>query len=407
MRGKYKNWLIYELALLRREHLREKPSQLIQWEPLHHPQDGCTAIVGMCSRLPDILFVNIRCLAKFRWAELKHVLIAVDCTEDSFQHRIESQVIAEHPELDIRFLYYSPAQSAMADSCNLPFVYSWLSWCIALKHTTTAHVLIHDYDALVLGPALEERYKIFADSPAKVQGIAWYQSNGVEVADRLATTFEAFVDAQWLRASPPLSLFNKIRVIGGRSIDFDTTLDLQYRLLTAEQRTIVPMGQDDLVHPSQMIHQYTMFRRFPAARLPCFSVPMIPFFTYLGGRTEAIDHATRALSAGACRDLDLLNDGTRINLSKLDIPQVDWLLKQIVQACLALLPEPDHRIYEYGLALYRAIGTPAEQVWRGDFTLPQRRWIQAARSHTDLESNSQQACNGLSISTRRSRPSGE
>jgi hypothetical protein len=380
MRGKYKNWLVHQVAVFRRERLRARPSNLIRWEPLREPEQGCTAIIGMCSRLPDVLFANIRCLAKFRWPELKRVLIVVDCTEDSFQHRVQSQIIAEHPELNIQFLFYSPAQSAMAASCNLPYMYCWLSWCIGLKHTTTVHVLIHDYDALILGPALEERYRTFAASPAKVQGITWYHSNGVDVEDRLATTFEAFMDAQWLRDSAPISLFNKLRAIGGRSIDFDITLDLQHRQLTAEQRTIVPMSQNDLVHPSQMIHQYTMFRRSPAATLPCFSIPMIPFFIYLSGRTEVIDHAIQALSAGAYHDLDLLNDGTRINLSKLDIPQVDWLLKQIVQACLALLPAPDRRIYEYGVALYRAIDTPADQVWRGDFTLPQRRWIEEAQS---------------------------
>lgn len=369
---------MYELALLRRERLRASLRRLIDWEPLGNPEPGCTAIIGMCSRLPDILFANIRSLAKFKWPELKQVIIVVDCTQESFQHKVVSQVIAEHPDLDIRFFYYSPAQSAVAESCSLPYLYCWLSWCIALKHTKTAHVLFHDYDALVLGPALEERYRTFTASPAKVQGIAWYQGNGIEVEDRLATTFEAFMDAQWLRESSPLSLFNRLRAIGGRSIDFDITLDLQHSLLAAEQRTIVPMGQEDLVHPSQMIHQYTMFRRSPAARLPCFAIPMIPFFIYLSGRTEAIDHATRALATGARHDLDLLNDGTRINLSSLDIPDVDWLLKLIVQACLALLPAPEPRIYGYGVALYRAIGTPAEQVWRGDFTSAQRSWIEGA-----------------------------
>jgi hypothetical protein len=378
MRGKHKSIFIHVVAWIRRELLRSRISRLIDWEPLDNPEEGCTAIIGMCSRLPDVLAANLRCLDAFRWPELKRVVVVVDCIEDSFQHEIEHRARAAYPDLNIQFVYYSRTQSAMAESLNLPYVYCWLSWCIALSHATTEHVLIHDYDALVLGPALENRYRSFAASGTKVQGIAWYQSNGVETEDGLATTFEAFMDTRWLRALRPVSLFNKLRAVGGRSIDFDITLDVQNRLLTAEQRTVLPMSLDELVHPSQMIHQYTMFRRTPAAELPCFSIPMIPFFIYLSGRTEAIDHATRALEKSDRRDVDLLNDGMRFNLSMLDILQVDWLLKQIVQACLALLIPPNREIYAYGVALYGVIGAPAEDIWRGDFTLTQRQWIDGA-----------------------------
>lgn len=378
MKGKHKNLLTHIVASVQRERLRSKLDRLVDWEPLNSPDEGCTAIIGVCSRLPDVFIANIRCLNMFRWPKLKRVLAVVDCTEDSFTNKLMNQARETCPELNIQFLYYSRAQSEMADSINLPYVYSWLSWCIALKHTTTMHVLIHDYDALVLGPTLEHRYKDFAGSEAKVQGIAWYQANGVETEDSLATTFEAFMDATWLRASRPVSLFNKFRVVRGRSIDFDTMLDVQHRLLTKEQRTILPMSLDELVHPSQMICQYTWFRRSPAAKLPCFSIPMIPFFMYLSGRTEALPRATLALRQSDGSDVDLLNDGTRFNLSMLDVPQVDWSLKQIVQACLALLIPPNHEIYMYGEALYSIVGTPIGNIWQGDFTVKQRQWINGA-----------------------------
>ena len=92
--------------------------------------------------------------------------------------------------------------------------------------------------------------------------------NGVKEDDRLATTFEAFADAAWLRSQRPIDLFNKVRAVNGRSIDFDITLESQHRLLKPEERTILPMRQDQLVHPSQMIHQYTMFRHSPGKALP-------------------------------------------------------------------------------------------------------------------------------------------
>lgn len=378
MDGKHRNWIVHTLATIERERLRSKIANLVEWQPLTNPEIGCTAIVGVCSKLPDILIANMRCLWSRRWSELRRVLLVVDAEQGSFPAQIEAQVKAAYPKLNAEFLYYSARQSASAEALKLPFVYSWLSWCIALKHTTTSHVLFHDYDALILSMTLAERYKRFTASQAKVQGIGWYKGNGIEADDGLATTFEAFMDAVWLRSSRPTALFNKLRIIGGRSIDYDTTLDLQHRFLTPEQRAIIPMGPDDLVHPSQMIHQYTMFRRSPAAALPCFAVPMIPFFSYLSGNTGAVDSASRALQFGRREDMDLLSDGTQINLSMLNAAQVDWALKQIVQSCLALSLAPDQKIYRYGEALYRIIRTSANDIWRGDFTDDQRMWISAS-----------------------------
>lgn len=378
MKGKHKNFVVHALAALNREHLRSKVATLIDWEPLVNPQSGCTAIIGACSKLPDVLMANLRCLQTSKWPELKRTVVVVDCVENAFPTRVEQDVTAAFPELKAKFLFYSAKQSSFAEAHQLPYIYSWLSWCIALKHTSTAHVLFHDYDALVFGSALCDRYKSFVTSAALVQGISWYAGNGIEKNDHLATTFEAFMDVAWLRSSKPIALFNKVRIVKGRSIDFDTTLDLQQRQLSSKQRTIVPMKHDELIHPSQMIHQYTMFRRSPGATLPCYSIPQIPFFCYLSGRKEALDHATRELQLRKREGVDLLGDGTRINLSMLNVAQVDWALKQMVQACLALCIAPDPKIYCYGRALYDIVVTPIKDVWRGDFTDPQKAWIDSA-----------------------------
>jgi hypothetical protein len=253
-----------------------------------------------------------------------------------------------------------------------------MSWCIGISHTQTRRLLLHDYDALILGRSLGERHRSFVDSRAKVQGITWYHVNGLEEADRLATTFEAFFDTQWLRSLQPIELFNKLCIRHGRSIDFDTTLEAQDRLLTPGERTLAAMPLTELVHPSQMIHQYTMFRRNPAAAQPCFSMPMIPFFAYLSGMDGAIERATSMLEGGNKERLDMFGDGTWINLSLLTVANVDWSLKQMVQALLALRIEPDPAIHRYGTALYRAIGASENLLWRGDFTDAQREWIDRA-----------------------------
>jgi hypothetical protein len=380
MRGKHRNLVIHALASVQRERLRAKIASAVTWLPLSAPEPGCTAIIGVCSRLPAALPATLRCLHGARWPELKRVLLVADCTREAFPAELAAQLTAEYPGLPLEFLFYTPQQAALTKSLELPFVYCWLSWCIGLAQVRTQHVLLHDYDALILGPTLEPRYRAFAASGTKAQGISWYKSNGVEESDHLATTFEAFYDTTWLRSYKPVQLFNKLRLLAGRSIDMDITLDIQHRDLADAERAIVPMDLSQLVHPSQMVHQYTMFRHSSGAPLPCFSIPMIPFFALLGGSPAMLEQAIAHLETGNREDLDLLSDGTRINLTQLDIPQVDWALKQMVQALAALGIPPDPRLYRYGLGLYRIIGAPNEAEWRGDFTPDQRAWIAAAEN---------------------------
>ena len=357
---------------------------MVAWQPLRQPIPGCTAIIGVCSQLPDVLLANLRCLHASRWPELKSVVLAVDCQRSDFPPEIESRVRELYPDLQTRFVFYSARQAAMAESLKLPFVYSWLSWSIALATVETEDVLIHDYDALILGPTLQARYRQFvADKTsvaAKVQGISWYKGNGVLESDRLATTFEAFFDAVWMRSLQPIDLFHHLRVVADRSIDFDTTLEAQMRLLTPSQRTIMPMPLEQLVHPSQMIHQYTMFRRAPGRPQPCGSTVMIPFFVELGGREGAIAHATAALETEPRESCRFIQHGPPINLTQLDVAMIDWLLKQMVQVCLAIPTPAATQLYRYGVALYRIVAAQPEQVWRGDFTPEQRAWIDEASS---------------------------
>ena len=67
-----------------------------------------------------------------------------------------------------------------------------------------------------------------------------------------------------------------------------------------------------------------------------------------------------------------------MNLDLLRLPQVDWLLKQMLQAMLALGYPPDRRLIDYGNALYEHIGIARDGRWVGDFTVAQREWIDSA-----------------------------
>jgi hypothetical protein len=380
MKGKHTSLTTFLPALAYREALRARIRRLVHWQPLRAAQPACTAIIGVCSRLPQVLAANLRCLNEARWPELRQVIAVVDGDSAALPEGMEQRLCATYRGLNLKFLHYSNVQSRTAEKVRLPYVYSWLSWCIGISHTETDHLLLHDYDALVLGPSLADRYRAFATSKARVQGISWYKVNGVDEADHLATTFEAFFDARWLRSLKPLDLFNKLRFRNGRSIDFDTTLDAQDRLLPGNARTVVPMDLEQLVHPSQMIHQYTMFLRHPNRAQACFSIPMIPFFGYLSGIEGCIEGATRALESQGKVNVDLVGDGSRMNLSQLTVASVDWALKQMIQAMLAMKLDPDPAIYRYGKALYKAIGAAEDMVWRGDFTVRQRQWIHTSAS---------------------------
>jgi hypothetical protein len=373
MQGKHSSIFKHAAAWLYRERVRRQLSSLVSWRPLTEPASGCTAIIGMCSRLPRVLGANLRCLIAARWPELRRVIIAVDATREAFPLDA-NELMSTYPGVEIKVVHYSSEQSRFAEDIKLPFVYSWMSWSIALAEVETRDVLIHDYDALVFGGTLSRRYEEFVRSGAAIQGVSWYAVNGLVPNDRLATTFEAFAQAPWLRSLPPVSLFNKIGIKDGRSIDYDTTLHIQDRLLRPEQRACMPMDIEELVHPSQMIHQYTMFRKFPGRALPSFSMPMLPLFAALSGKPEAFDEAARSLRSAPRDAVDLAGDGTPMNLQQLGVPQVDWTLKQMIQAMLLLELPPNPALMNYGTALYDHVGAPPDQR-QGDFTPRQREWM--------------------------------
>jgi hypothetical protein len=353
---------------------------MVSWTPASALEPGCTALIGMCHRLPDVLLGNLSCLNAASWPELKEAIVAVDGTKGCLPEGLEAAAHAACTNFKVRFFYYSDEQAKLAEKMCLPYVYSWLSWSIALSHCKTHSAMLHDYDALVLGDALARRYYAFVESGAAIQGVRWYQVNGITTEDRLAGTFEAFLDVPWLRSFRPIQMFNQIGYTGGRSRDYDTLLDIQHRHTEVSRRTVIDMDEESLVHPSQMIHQYTMFRRSPGAAMPCFSIPMIPVFELLSGKPDALGAAAKRLDAADGTVVDFFGDGAPINLGQLDTATVDWILKQIARVCMARQMAPFRAYADYGNALYKLAGSSDSKPWLGDFTASQRAWIDEARS---------------------------
>jgi len=377
---KYTNPLRYYIAKTQKDFKRARIAKLFSWQPLSELEDGCTAIIGMCSRMPYVLGANLRCLNRYKFDALKYVLITVDAEKGALADGFEANILQQYPDLNITFLYYSAKQAKVSSTISDPYIYSWMSWGTCLNNVRTKHVLIHDYDALVLSKAaLERRYQDFVESQAVIQGIMWYKSNGFIEEDRLATTFEAFMDVEWVRSFPPIKGYNKVGKLKGRRVDYDTYLDIQANHTPPEKRTIMPMTAEELVHPSQMITQYMRFRNSPGKNQACFSIIMIPFFHLLSGQENAIVDATHALKQQSKTSVNLLGDGVRMNLIQLHTDTVDFILKLIVQTALKLDIAPFKALIDYGDVLYDVTNTPADKVWVGDFTAAQRAWLEQAQ----------------------------
>ncbi|RKZ40521.1 MAG: hypothetical protein DRR16_32345 [Candidatus Parabeggiatoa sp. nov. 3] len=376
---KYKTYLSFLIAKVQKNFKRHQISKLFSWQPLPELETGCTAIIAMCSRMPDVLGANLYCLNKNKWDGLKEVLITVDAEKGVLPSGFEDEIIKKFPQLKVTFLYYNRQQAEFTAKVNDPYIYSWLSWGTCMNHVSTKIVLIQDYDALVLsGKALEKRYHAFLESGAKIQGITWCKIGGFEAKDHLATTFEAFMDVNWIRTFPPVMGYNRVGLLKERKVDYDTYLDIQANHTPENQRTIIPMSEDELVHPSQMITQYMRFRNSPGKVLPCFAVTMIPFFYFISGQENAIINATQALQLGKLEYVDLLSDAVIFNFSQLDTKAVDFMLKLMVQALIGQGMKPFKELIDYGMALYKVCKTPPEQIWVGDFTTAQREWIKNA-----------------------------
>jgi hypothetical protein len=365
--------------------MRFRLQQLISWEDAPALEPGCTALVGMCSRFPDVLLANLTCLNDNAWPELKEVLVVVDNVKGSLPEELEERSVAACTNFAVRIVYYNDVQFKTAERLCHPFVFSWLSWCVGLANCRTVHALLHDYDALVMSDLLAHRYRMFVESGQIIQGLRYLCGPGLLKEDRLVCTTDAFVDVAWMRSFPPIRHFNKTKTYEGRLINYDTTLEVQHNELAFSQRGIVPMTYEDLTHPSQMVCQFTAFRRFPGRALPCFSIPLIPFYEYLSVGTLALSRAISQLRARTSRCFPFLAEGLRVNFQQLSVANVDWCLKQMVQACLGRRIEPFAELFVYGCELYRLVDCPADCAWVGDYSPDQRSWINEAASRASFD----------------------
>jgi hypothetical protein len=258
-------------------------------------------------------------------------------------------------------LGYSNRQALIARWINWGWVYSWMSWSLAIAHAKTNAVVIHDLDAMPLAFDLFENiYDHWLEEKAPFCGIRLYEGNGVQQEMGLVRTFELALDAQYVRQNyQPADLFNKLRLIDGRIVDFDTMLDAQRRCGRCAVR---PIEEADLVHPSELICHYT---NLLAGRMDFRSrphmLPVLAYLMYLGGDSSQMNATRLRLADRNAQSVKFFGRETYIDGIK---PQGwAWMEKQIrrvEQHCFGNT-RPDVDAYLRGIVMRAGIARTVGQ----------------------------------------------
>ncbi len=318
----------FSLKSSRRLPLLWQIRNLVHWAPLSKPEDGYTIVIAAMHELWPVAAANLRLIAQCDKTDLREVLVVIDQTIDRISEAF-SKVIreVESQGLKVRLLGYSPVQVRVARRIHWGWVYSWLSWCTGISEAKTRWVLLHDLDAMPIDPGVfHKQFRAAREAQCQFQGIRYYSGNGVFPEMRLATTFEMVLDAEWLRKEArPIECFNQIRLVGGRYVDFDTLLNVQQR---APLRSAEPIAESSLVHPTQLICQYTDLLAGRQQRIESANrLPVLYYFMHLGDPQFDLTDLGDQLA-----DIHLANVNffdCSVNMSRVEPSSWAWMEKQI------------------------------------------------------------------------------
>jgi hypothetical protein len=305
---------------------------LISWEPMQQPRDGYSLLIGCNRNLGPMLLANLRLLTRQKRTSCKEVILAIDGTEaelgtDIKQRAREICGSAAGGELPIRFVHYTSKQISVTRMIDWGWIYAWLSWSIGIRECTTRYAMLHDFDALLLNPnVLEERYAQVQQRSVEFLGIAHHTGGGVLEDDKLVRTFELMFDCAFVRKTfKPIELFNTMKSIAGRRVEFDTFLNAQHRAGTT---SVMPLAEEEMVHPSQMICQYVDFNA-ARGRIPTNNnLLMIPYYEHIGGDSSLMRDMTQQLTSGK-KTVSLW--GKPLSVAAISPTHKQWMRKQMVR----------------------------------------------------------------------------
>lgn len=322
---------------------------LCGWQPLDDPEPGYAVIVGCVGTLPEVLNANLAMIARQQRTHLSEVILVFDCPRASLSPDFETTLRQRHPELPLRFLYYTRAQALLLRTIRWAWCYSWLSWCIGIAACRARYALLHDLDALLLrSDLLEGRYEAIRRHDCEYLGVKFYSGNGIVTDDRLAVTFELMFDVPHVRRTfRPTDLFNRTTWLGDRRVEFDTFLHAQTRSGRSAAEPIDPLH---MVHPSQVFCQYTAFRHQSNYVPPeKNNLLMLPYLYYLGGEMNVLREHTEAMRRSPDGRAALF--GQPLDISELSHSHVDWLVEQTRRVETAVVGEVRADVADYFTAL--------------------------------------------------------
>jgi hypothetical protein len=360
---------LWSFAKLQRKRLKRFPLHLMlrnlaAWEPQISQEPGYTVIMACMQELSSVAIANLRLCTLLNQPRLHELLLVFDCPLDQIPQNVRRAVRESSSSMVIRLIGYDNRQYRVAKRINWGWVYSWLSWSVAIREVQTRVAIIHDLDAMPLASNIfEQIYDNWLQHGAEFCGISYYKGNGVVEEMSLVRTFEMAFDAGFVRRTfQPFDLFNKLRWFDGRGLDFDTMLDIQRR---SPRRVVQPIDQTQLVHPSQLICQYNyLVSERVGFKGQTHMLPILAYFMYLGGDTGSLVVATPALAEIGATAIPLF--GRRVPIDGIAPEGWAWMEKQIrrlEQHCFGKT-RPDVEAFLHGMILragsHRTVGKEVE-----------------------------------------------
>ncbi len=129
---------------------------LVSWEPLSHPEEGYTVAIACMKALAPVALANLRLCSRTLSPRMRELILVFDAPLEEIPPEVVAAAREPSGGIPVRLLGYNPRQHWVAAKFNWGWVYSWMSWCLAIGHARTRAVVVHDLDALPLDVSLFE-----------------------------------------------------------------------------------------------------------------------------------------------------------------------------------------------------------------------------------------------------------
>jgi hypothetical protein len=335
LRAKQLTWLPFSLLT----------RNLVTWRPMHDPLPGYTVVLGCMHALAPVAIANLRFCAQQDATRLHEMVLVFDCLVDDIPPEVVDVVREVSPKIRVRLAGYTKHQRSVTRLIKWGWVYSWLSWSLAIAQARTRAVILHDLDAMPVDAALfEQLYDHWLEAGAEFCGIKLYLENGVTKDMNLVRTYELVLDAAYVRERfQPFDLFNKLRLVDGRLVKFDTFLHAQWH---SPRRAVRSIDEATLVHPSLLICHYTdLVSGRSTLNQVNHALLVLPYFLYLGGDMTPLTTAGPQIAQTAASKISVFE--RELGIEGVTPGQWAWMEKQIRRTEHSLFGKTRPEIQDY------------------------------------------------------------